>query len=74
MIGIASIGLGPGFWGASALDLEILTLSILKGYGFQSQEHYVLLSDLLEISGVPFVQHCLISFPLTLSHCVMAFH
>lgn len=44
--------------------------SLLGGCGYQSQDPMCLVYDVLEIVSIHFVQHCFISFLLTLTHGV----
>ena len=56
---------GLGMGEAVASDYENPAIVIVQGYGYQSKAPVFLICDVLEIHCVPFVQHCLISFPLT---------
>lgn len=56
---------GLGMGGAVASDYESPAVLIVQGCGYQSKAPVFLICDVLEIHCVLFVQHCLISFPLT---------
>lgn len=72
MHGKASSGLKPRPWGVECRKLQLLTLGTQllpqKTMAISSKAILCSVCDTLEIACVLFVQYCLISFLLTLSH------
>lgn len=75
MLGKASNGLGPEPRGSCSFTSWALDFSPpLNAMVISPKVTEYLLCDTLEISCVPFIQHCLISFLMTWSHCMVAFY
>lgn len=64
---------GQGSGGVVTLDSENPTLPLKGAVVINSKTVVSSVNDALEVSSVPFVQHCLINFLLTLFLCMIAF-